>query len=83
MGHGGRSPLVEVSRHSYCAGAGSDLKVSTRPDDSGPDREGVYITREKKRSWAGEMAQGLRALTVLPKVLSSIPSNHMVAHDHL
>lgn len=28
---------------------------------------------------AGEMAQRLRALTALPEVLSSIPSNHMVA----
>ena len=26
------------------------------------------------------MAQQLRALTALPKVLSSIPSNHMVVH---
>jgi hypothetical protein len=32
--------------------------------------------------WAGEMAQQLRALTVLAEVLSSIPSNHMVAHNH-
>jgi hypothetical protein len=32
---------------------------------------------------AGEMAQWLRALTALQKVLSSIPSNHMVAHNHL
>jgi hypothetical protein len=32
---------------------------------------------------AGEMAQWLRALTALPKVLSSNPSNHMVAHNHL
>jgi hypothetical protein len=32
---------------------------------------------------AGEMAQQLRALTALPKVLSSHPSNHMVAHNHL
>ena len=32
---------------------------------------------------AGEMAQCLRALTVLPKILSSILSNHMVAHNHL
>jgi hypothetical protein len=32
---------------------------------------------------AGEMAQQLRALTALPKVLSLIPSNHMVAHNHL
>jgi len=29
------------------------------------------------------MAQCLGALTVLPEVLSSIPSNHMVAHNHL
>jgi hypothetical protein len=32
---------------------------------------------------AGEMAQWGRALTVLPEVLSSIPRNHMVAHNHL
>ena len=32
---------------------------------------------------AGEMAQWLRALTDLPEIMSSIPSNHMVAHDHL
>jgi hypothetical protein len=34
-------------------------------------------------SWDGEMAQWLRALTALPQVLSSIPSNHMMAHNHL
>jgi hypothetical protein len=33
--------------------------------------------------WAGKMAQWLRALTALPEVLSSIPSNHMMAHNHL
>jgi hypothetical protein len=32
---------------------------------------------------AGEMAQRIRSLTALPEVLSSIPSNHMVAHNHL
>ena len=32
---------------------------------------------------AGEMAQWLRALTALPEVVSSIPSNHIVAHSHL
>jgi hypothetical protein len=32
---------------------------------------------------AGEMVQWLRALTALPEVLSSNPSNHMVAHSHL
>jgi hypothetical protein len=31
----------------------------------------------------GEMVQWLRALTVLPEVLSSILSNHIVAHNHL
>jgi hypothetical protein len=37
--------------------------------------------KEKKRKGAGEMAQGVRTLTALPKVLSSNPSN-MVAHNH-
>ena len=32
---------------------------------------------------AGEMAQRVRTLTTLPKVLSSSPSNHMVAHNRL
>jgi hypothetical protein len=37
------------------------------------------------RNWVGglERWQRLRALTALPEVLSSIPSNHMVAHNHL
>jgi hypothetical protein len=35
-------------------------------------------------SGAGEMmAQRLGALTILPEVQSSIPSNHMVAHNHI
>jgi hypothetical protein len=38
---------------------------------------------QEKVTGAGEMAQQLRALTALQKVLSSIPSNHMVAHNHL
>jgi hypothetical protein len=37
----------------------------------------------EKQPGAGEMAQRLRALGVLPEVLSSIPSNYMVAHSHL
>jgi hypothetical protein len=32
---------------------------------------------------AGEVVQRLRALIALPEILSSIPSNHMVAHNHL
>jgi hypothetical protein len=34
------------------------------------------------RRRAGEMAQQIRALTALPKVLSSNPSNHMVVYNH-
>jgi hypothetical protein len=46
------------------------------------------VTFKKKQTnkqtvGAGEMAQLLRVLTDLPEVLSSIPSNHMVAHNHL
>jgi hypothetical protein len=37
---------------------------------------------KKKIIGAGEMAQWLRAPTALPKVPSSNPSNHMVAHNH-
>ena len=32
---------------------------------------------------AGKTAQSLSALTTLLEVLSLIPSNHMVAHNHL
>ena len=57
------------------------LSHRKRPGLGGKKRE-----REKKkkgRKGAGEMAQWLRALSTLPEVLSSIPSNHMVAHNHL
>jgi len=39
------------------------------------DSRGKIKYNEQKR--AGEMAQQVRALTVLPEVLSSIPSNYM------
>jgi hypothetical protein len=32
---------------------------------------------------AGEMAQRLKALATLLEILSSIPSNHMTADNHL
>jgi hypothetical protein len=52
--------------------------------------EGGSESRETSVKWqirsqlrgAGEMAQFLRAPTALPKVRSSNPSNHMVAHNH-
>jgi hypothetical protein len=42
----------------------------------------VILVLRRWRQGAGEMAQGLRAPTALPKVLNSNPSNHMVAHNH-
>jgi hypothetical protein len=36
--------------------------------------------KERKREKKETGARWLRALTVLPEVLSSIPSNHMVTH---
>jgi hypothetical protein len=44
---------------------------------------GLTDIKVKMQFKAGEMAQQLRALTALPEVLSLIPSNHMVAHNHL
>jgi hypothetical protein len=38
---------------------------------------------KKKRPCWREMAQWLRALSALLEVMSSIPSNHMVAHSRL
>jgi hypothetical protein len=43
----------------------------------------IEVVLLKVRVEAGEMAQWLRAPTALPEILSSIPSNHMVAHNHL
>jgi hypothetical protein len=37
----------------------------------------------KEELWAGEMAQWLRALTVLLEVLSSITNKHLGAYNHL
>jgi hypothetical protein len=43
--------------------------------------EKTTTKQTNKHKRAGKMAQRLRALTVLPEVLSSIPSNHMVASN--
>jgi hypothetical protein len=48
-----------------------------------PRDAGMVQHKKKDLSGAGEMAQQLRALTAFPKVPSSNPSNHMVAHNHL
>jgi hypothetical protein len=41
-----------------------------------------YEATMKNNFRAGKMAQQVRALTALLKVLSSNPNNHMVAHNH-
>jgi len=46
-------------------------------------RNGIRKQTKVTEAGAGKMAQRVRALTALPEVLSSIPSNHMVAHNHL
>jgi hypothetical protein len=43
----------------------------------------IAIDCLKANLWTGEMAQWLRALTALLKVLNSNSSNHMMAHNHL
>jgi hypothetical protein len=43
----------------------------------------LFTAAKNEEEGAGEMAQRLRALTALLKVLSSNPSNHTVAHNHL
>ena len=49
-----------------------------------PDTEVPTIEYILKIQFYGlDTWQRLRALTALPEVLSSIPSNHMVAHNHL
>jgi hypothetical protein len=47
------------------------------------EKEKKKTALKKSIIWAGEMAQRLRALTALPEVLSSIPSNYMVGSDAL
>ena len=52
-----------------------------------PNINSTYVQTIKscssKQWWAVEMAQWLGALTAFLEVLSSILSNHMVAHNHL
>jgi hypothetical protein len=50
----------------------------------GQKHKQILVKERKYREMgAREMAQWLRALTALPEALSSIPINHVVAHNHL
>ena len=63
------SPVTELRKKRYST-MGTDMDKS------------LQLLTLKREHGAGEMAQRLRALTALPEVLSSNPSNHMVAHNH-
>jgi hypothetical protein len=40
------------------------------------------LKKKKVNDRAREMSQRLRAVAAFPEVLSSIPSNHMMTHNH-
>jgi hypothetical protein len=46
-------------------------------------REWLKVIRFKSKPGTREMAQWLRALIALVKDLGSIPSTHIMAHNHL
>jgi hypothetical protein len=70
-------------QHSY---GSSQLSVTPDPwllTSSHRHHVGKTNGQKNKNKGAGEMAHQLEALTALLDVLSSIPSNHMVAHNNL
>jgi hypothetical protein len=87
-----RTPLIPaLGRHrqaGFCVQGQSGLQ-SEFQDSQGYIEETLSQKKKEKekekiiQQGAGEIAKGLRARTVLPEVLSSIPSNHVVAHNHL
>ncbi|CAO2611234.1 Microfibrillar-associated protein 1 [Lemmus lemmus] len=74
-----KTELAEKKRSSAA------LDALNTDDENDEEEYEAWRVREHKRikRGAGEMAQWLRALPALPKVLSSIPGNYMVAHNHL
>jgi hypothetical protein len=56
--------------------------IKIRHDRGRPPEDLDCRKKYENEKRAGERAQQLRTLTALPKVLSSNPSNHMVAHNH-
>jgi hypothetical protein len=67
-----REPALQFTLMPCCAGPTHKDRCNCK----------VILTKKIKRR-VRAMAQKLRALAVLPEVLSSILSNHMVAHNHL
>ena len=71
--------LAESEKHHVAAEGNKHPILSSKPQphaDTQNNRNGLICG-------AGEIAQRLRVLVALPEVLSSIFSNHIVAHNHL
>jgi hypothetical protein len=77
------SPVIQGQddEHQVLKRPQSDLILNAIQNEE--SRRHWKMLRERDAGGAGEMAQRLRALAVLPEILSSIPSNHMVAYNHL
>jgi hypothetical protein len=69
---------LKVLAFSVCRGRGIRLVAWGLCLDSKEDR-----AFKSEQIWAGAMVQWLRAMADLPDILSSIPSNHTVAHNRL
>ena len=61
-----------------------DLQSEFQDTQGYTEKPCLKKNKKERNVWeqAGEMAQQLGALTALSKVLSSNPSNHMVAHNY-
>jgi hypothetical protein len=75
---GGREVYKVATRASRVTMAQMEIRVQFYELDG----DSMCCVHKKIKRGAGEMAQQLRALSALPKVLSSNPSNHMVAYNH-
>ena len=83
MSRASHAVLVETltSSAEVCPSVLKTVHVSAKDWGSGTHHLSAVVIK-KMSSGTGEMAQRLRTLTALPKVLSSNSSNHMVAHNH-
>jgi hypothetical protein len=76
-------PGVTVTSHCHCKFKASLVYRMSSRTGRATHREVLSQTKTKRKNKGLERSQWLRALTALPEVLSSIPSNHRMAHNHL
>jgi hypothetical protein len=77
------SPAIYTHTHTNThANTKTHTNINIQRDRDRETETVIDQNGKKDMPGAGEMAQWARALTALPKVLSSNPSNHMVAHNH-